>query len=340
MIKFPSIDQFRNCIKAVSMQSRYVGKDADDNPIYDASKKLPTLKFRGTVKLHGSNAGIVLTGDELSYQSRERVLSLEFDNAGFMLYMKQREAAVRAMMNCIRIHANAPDATVAVFGEWCGQGIQSGVAISQVPKCFVMFAIKVNDDWQDMSEFEELQLNDHRIFNIMSFDTYEVDIDFGYPELVNPKLVAITEAVEAECPVGKYFDISGIGEGVVWECIEVGYLGHRFKVKGEKHSVSKVKTLAPVDVEAITKIKDFVESVVTEARLMQGLDNLQREQLKPFEMTSMGDFIRWVFNDVMKEEEDTIIASGLDAKKLGGPIANVARPWYIKKYNESTGILV
>ena len=101
---------------------------------------------------------------------------------------------------------------------------------------------------------------------------------------------------------------------------------------------SKVHTLAAVDVEAVANLKAFVDSVVTEARLEQGLDNLVREQLKPVEMTSMGDFLRWVYNDVIKEETDTIVANGIDPKKLGGAIANVARPWFVKKVNEGVGL--
>ncbi len=65
----------------------------------------------------------------------------------------------------------------------------------------------------------------------------------------------------------------------------------------------------------------------------QGLDNLVREQLKPFEMQSLGEFIRWVYNDIIKEEVDTIVANGFDPKKLGGPVANKARLWYINKFN-------
>jgi hypothetical protein len=114
--------------------------------------------------------------------------------------------------------------------------------------------------------------------------------------------------------------------------------GTWFKCKGEKHSVSKVKTLAAVDVEAVENMREFVKSVVTEARLEQGLDNLVREQLLPFEMKSMGDFIRWVYNDVLKEEMDTIIANQIDPKKLGSAIANEARPWFIKKFNEGVGL--
>jgi hypothetical protein len=94
-----------------------------------------------------------------------------------------------------------------------------------------------------------------------------------------------------------------------------------------------------VDVEAVENMRSFVDSVVTEARLEQALDNLVREQLLPFEMKSMGDFIRWVYNDVMKEEIDTIVANQIDTKKLGSAVANVARPWFIQKFNESgTGL--
>lgn len=53
MIKYPSIGQFRNVIRHVQQQTRFVGKDADGNAIYDQSKSLPTLGFYGTVKLHG-----------------------------------------------------------------------------------------------------------------------------------------------------------------------------------------------------------------------------------------------------------------------------------------------
>jgi hypothetical protein len=91
--------------------------------------------------------------------------------------------------------------------------------------------------------------------------------------------------------------------------------------------------LASVDVEAINSMNEFVESVVTENRLRQGLDNLVREQLKPFEMTSMGDFIRWVFNDVVKEESDSIVENQIDVKKLGSAVATVARKWFINEFN-------
>lgn len=344
MIKFPSIEQFRSVIRHVQQQTRYAGKDENGDAIYDASKPLPTLKFQGTVKLHGTNAGIAynFASDTFTYQSRERVLSLTQDNAGFMLNMMAHEAVIREIIEKMKPDFEEDDAVtdLVLFGEWCGSGIQKGVAVSQLPKMFVVFAAKVitNNDtnrWLVMDDYG-IDYPEQRIFNIHNFPTWDIDIDFKFPEIAQNKMIEITEAVENECPVGKHFGVSGIGEGVVWTCVsaENSDSGTWFKVKGEKHSVSKVRTLNAVDVEAVENIRAFVAATVTEARLEQGLDNLVREQLLPFEMKSMGDFIRWVYNDVLKEEMDTIVASQIDVKKLGSAVANVARPWYIKKFNE------
>ena len=349
MIKFPSIEQFRNVIRHVQQHTRYAGKDENGDAIYDQSKPLPTLKFRGTVKLHGTNAGIVydIDTDTFTYQSRERELTITQDNAGFMLAQLKNESIWRDVVNQAMSEIwfpPVPIKKVAIFGEWCGSGIQKGVALTQLPKMFIVFAVKAvladeSTHWLPIGEFD-IHLPEFGVYNIDTFPTYEIDIDFKYPEIAQNKMIEITEKVENQCPVGKHFGASGIGEGVVWTCISEGWedSGTWFKVKGEKHSASKVKTLAAVDVEAVENMRQFVKSVVTEARLEQGLDNLVREQLKPFEMKSMGDFIRWVYNDVLKEEMDTIVANQIDTKKLGSAVANEARPWFIKKFNEGVGL--
>lgn len=350
MIKFPSINQFRNVIRHVQQQTRFAGVDENGNAIYDASKELPTLKFRGAVKLHGTNAGIVydVDTDSFTYQSRERVLSLTQDNAGFMLWAMSHESDWRYLVENLWVPTGTKK--IAIFGEWCGRGIQKGVAVSELNKMFVIFAIKVIDSegdgtWLDISEDEPGLFcsgdeNDLSIQSIYEFPTYEIDIDFKYPEIAQNKMIELTLQVENECPVGKAFGVSSIGEGIVWSCVSDGWndSGTWFKTKGEAHSVSKVRTLAAVDVEAVENIRAFVAATVTEARLEQALDNLVREQLLPFQMKSMGDFIRWVYNDILKEEMDIIVASQIDPKKLGSAIANVARPWYIKKFNESVGL--
>ena len=74
--KFPSIEQFRTVIKYVN-------------------KYLPgvtTLKYKGTVKLHGTNAAIgVLKDGTVYFQSRNSIITPENDNAGFATFMKHFE---------------------------------------------------------------------------------------------------------------------------------------------------------------------------------------------------------------------------------------------------------
>ena len=144
------------------------------------------------------------------------------------------------------------------------------------------------------------------------------------------QLIELTEAVEAECPVGKAFGVSGIGEGIVWTCVTPGWESSKFwmKVKGEKHSVSKVKTL--VDVEALANIQAFLDYAVTEARLDQGFTEVAAKDIK-----DIAAFLRWMYNDIIKEEADTIEANGLDPKTIGKNISARARPWFIKRINNA-----
>ena len=336
-ISFPSINQFRHVVQHVRRKASFVGLDTAGEPIYNLAAKAPTLTFIGTVKLHGTNAAIVFTPEGIQYQSRERVLTWEQDNAGFYDHMSKDEEAVNDLYLIIADVFNLPKnrvTTVAVYGEWCGGNIQKGVAITGLPKMFVIFAIKVNGEWVHM-DTTKLVNKDLSIYSIEQFDDYVITIDFEQPERSQNILASMTERVEASCPVGSYFGQEGIGEGIVWRCIDNPSSDLWFKVKGEKHSTSKVKTLATVDVEAVENTREFVAKTVTEARLEQGLQNLLNEQRKPFDMTSIGDFIRWVHGDIVKEESDTAAASGIEFKKVGGLIAQAAKRWYVERLNQT-----
>ena len=321
MKKFPSIDQFRNVIKEVRSHHDFQGKAADDSPIYNHLSPYPTIEFSGSVKLHGTNAAVVRYKDRTEFQSRERVLTLQQDNAQFMLNMMGKN--LDTLFDGIEF-----EEYVAVFGEWCGQGIQKGVAISELPKMFVVFAYQVDGVWIQTMERSNESLG---IYNINQFPTYSLSVDFNNPELVQNTLIELTEAVEKECPVGKHFGVSGIGEGIVWKA-QHGDNFYQFKVKGEKHSISKVKTLASVDVESVRSIQEFVDNVLTDNRLTQGISWL-KENNKPLDQTSTGDYLRWVITDVIKEEQDTIVANQLDPKKIGGVLNGKARVWFFNFLN-------
>ena len=321
MKKYPSIEQFRNVIRTVKTNHDYQGKDENGDAIYTHTSNYPTLKFKGTVKLHGTNASVVkYSDDRIEYQSRERVLSLDSDNANFMSVMSVRKWDKFFSQFVFNDYC-------AIYGEWCGGNIQKGVAINRLEKMFIIFGVKVDDTWAELPR--DLQDNDNNIYNILQFPTYEVEIDFNNPELIQNKLIELTLEVENECPVGKYFGNIGIGEGIVFSCVEDQTL--TFKSKGEKHSVSKVRKLNEVDVVALEGINEFVDSTVTENRLKQGLQVL-KENGVALETKSIGEFLRWIVTDVLKEERDTLEVSGLDEKKVKNAIINKARVWFLNSF--------
>ena len=177
MKTFTDIGQFRQVIRAVKSHSDYCGKDESGTPIYRHTSPYPKLTFNGTIKLHGTNSSIVLYKDgHIEYQSRERVLELGSDNNGFMLAMSNIDT--KKLFEGIQFNDYC-----AIYGEWCGQGINSGCAIHQLPKMWILFGIKIDDVYQDFSKFSHLKMEDKRIFNIYQFEHYSMEIDFENPEL-------------------------------------------------------------------------------------------------------------------------------------------------------------
>jgi hypothetical protein len=311
---FPSINQFRSVVKAEREWAEYHNV---------APRK---RRFLGTVKLHGTNAGITMTqAGDILYRSRSRFITPDDDNYGFARAMSAHEDEIRAAL--------APYAAkhdVTIFGEWCGAGVQSNVGVSALEKLLVIFAMRDGDGWREPCHVGGFSVTSARIFNVHNFPHWTLEIDFSQPEQYQNELVALTEEVERQCPVAKQFGHDGIGEGIVWTPID-GDRDSRywFKVKGEKHSASKVKVLAAVDVERFAKRDELVTALVTENRLEQGIGLHVNEFGRSLEMRDIGEFLRWVFNDIIKEEADTIAASGFEVKELGKPISDIAKRFFI-----------
>lgn len=306
MKKFPKIGQFRDVVREVRLRASYVGKDDAGNPIYEEPASYPVLTFVGSVKLHGTNAGISMQNGELVAQSRNNILTLDKDNFDFAFWVKQHEEELKPYFN----------EGMTIFGEWAGPGIQSGVAISEIPeRTWFTFAI---DDEPEGIYIPGL------VYSIYDFATWEFKIDFNYPRTIEQELTKITEEVEAECPVAKHFGISGIGEGVVWSCG-----GLRFKVKGEKHSVSKVKKLVSADPEELNSIKDFVDYAVTPSRVKQAI-----QEVNAIDRTATGEVIRWVANDIIAEESDVLAKNNLPWKKVAGQVANKTKSIFFTLIDE------
>lgn len=328
MQKFPSIEQFRHVVRAERDQAAFENREPG------------VRRYRGTVKLHGTNAGVHWKGGQpdLTFISRNgRTLAVGDDNAGFATHFSTYEnlSALKLAIVQIALNNNVElPSDITVFGEWCGQGIQKNVAIAQLPKMLVIFAARAGDQWLQHINFEPS--HDARVFPISMFSTYEMNIDFARPELTQNALVDLTEAVEACCPVGKHFGVEGIGEGIVWSPFDGDNSSkYWFKVKGEKHSVSKVAKLAAVDVEVIRAKDELVSKLCTTQRLEQALDHHINEAKMSVEMRDIGSFLRWVINDIAKEETDTIEASGFTVKDLGKPISDIAKRFFMTAMDQS-----
>ena len=343
--KFPSIEQFRNNIRAVRNRVSYAGKDADGNPIYNHCI-FPTLHLVGTVKVHGTNASIaqMKSGAEIEYGSRNGPITPESDNAGFATYhectLKDSGFDIKSHFEDIRTVLKH-DGPIYIYGEWAGGNIQSGVAINGLPKMFIPFAIALySDDTEEATRTWVLPHHTELLnstyaptanwFPIHLFGLHEIDIDYNTPEMVQNKLVEIMQAIEQECPVGKHFGKLGVGEGAVWYITDptYDYADFVMKIKGEKHSVSKVKTTASVDVEKLNSINEMVENFVTENRLKQGLDFLAEQHLDA-EPKNLGPYIKWVIGDIAKEEMDVFEASGIEFKEFAKSATTKIRQWFL-----------
>ena len=318
IVKFESVGQFRNFIKTM----QYLG--------------LRKSNLIGTVKIHGTNSsvGLDLKDNSLFCQSRNRVLSLDDDNYDFVKYVEDNKSEFLKIFNEIKNKINTENYdSIIIYGEWAGKGIQNKVAVSELGRFFAPFSIRgINKDTIDILDVK-LEINESiRFYPIETFGVYNVVLDLDNTHLAQQEIKNITIAIENECPVGKYFGISGIGEGVVFTDETRIY---SFKSKGEKHSVSKVKTIANVDVEKIKKIQDFIDYAVTENRLNQGIEYL-KEMNKELDISSIGDFLRWLANDILKEEQDVIIENGLDndLKSIMKSTSNKGRKWFMDKIND------
>lgn len=354
-IAWPSINQFRSVVKNVQHQSQYVGQDDAGEPIYNRLAKSPKLNFEGTIKLHGTNSSVVLGSDgEMWCQSRSNIITPQDDNAGFAMFVEQHKDEFTNLMHRSIIECGFTTEDLVIFGEWCGGNVQKGVAVCELPKMFVIFGIAIAHDvetkYKTYFTREEVQNvcssvskpegsvpTESKIYCIYDFPTFEIEIDFENPHESVQILNKMTDDIGTECPVGKAFGISGIGEGAVWRCVEDGYddSGYFFKVKDERHSNSKVKVLANVDVERINNIKELADTLANNGRLEQMHQTLFNTlNGGETDITKTGEFIKAVMGDIIKEDMDVVAASGFTWKEVAGPASKICKNFIMEKLGE------
>ncbi len=227
---------------------------------------------------------------------------------------------------------------VMLSGEFCGGNIQKGVALTQLPKMFVIFAVKINEHYEDLYAYRSIQLPDQRIYSIFRVEPFR--IPFSLTDSTIPdKLQIITDKVERECPFAKSFNVVGTGEGVVW-CLEP--YAHRtrfwFKVKGEEHKSTRVITLKVKSTEEKAALQDATNIAILalpKPRLQQGLDYL-REQHLDVEPKNLSEYLKFIVSDVLKEEADEINEAKLDVSALRKALSGIAKTFYFTQVRAVT----
>lgn len=355
---YSSIGQFRHVVEKVRRRAEYVGRNAADEPLYDAQRAKPTIAFQGTVKLHGTNAGIDFDLNEGTFRakSRERYLTVEDDNHGFCAWMESHEGQLElnALMQVLRqqtIYVSLTGFTgvCRVYGEWCGNRVNGKTGIGTLPNRWVVFGVSLDIPalgtldqsgykgvWWNLAPIaNELQRvsplhAERKLFFISDYPTFTLSIDFNEPESALDRLEELTLAVEANCPVAQAMGSQGIGEGIVWASDTQDH-GHLvFKTKGMKHKGTKNARIVQVAPEVIESLDAFTAAVLTESRLEQGYDLIVANHGRVTE-DHIGAFLKWIGQDVLKEESDTLEVSGLERKQVMGRINNNAKKWLLPR---------
>jgi hypothetical protein len=348
-IKFTSIDKLSTTYQNIKNTSQFIGVDSKGFPVFDENITLPKIKYRGTVKLHGTCAGVSQQGGNVVPLSKERVLTVENDNDDFAAWVYSKEKEVweklfNEVKSCLPFDTeeNTP---ITLFGEWCGKGIQKKAAITKCERLFLIFAVRVGDDvdkggkaigWYPLDAFKNLKDESEMIYNSLMFENHIITFDWNSPKEIQNFVEEKTSTVNDNCPVSSFFNNEGIGEGLVWVPVDEKYLNNTrfwFKTKGENHKQNKNGKDSDVDPLVLKDVKSVIDEYLVENRLERGIAHLKESgvYLLP-ENTRF--FVEFIVNDVKKDAVEHIKNLDADEKTIKKAISNYSGRWYNKFLEE------
>jgi len=334
---FPKIRQYHQVLQSLKLSYQFSGVDEKGDPIYDDTKELPIITFEGFVKLHGTNAAIVINSDGTYYcQSRENVIDQIKDNAGFAHWVAKDGYKIVP-----HFKSDNDGVRTIVYGEWCGGSIQGGVALSSMQKMFVIFGVKQvfttdnsNEEVTSVWSSTSYENPDIGVFNVRRTKPYIIEVDLNQANKSIEIMNQWVDSIDKECPFAKTFDISGHGEGIVFKPIDDPSFSRAFKVKGESHSKSHVKKTITVEVVKLDSIQVAVETYCNEDRLEQGYGIVVSSPADAVPQ-KIANFIKWVVEDIWNEESDSLLASDISRKEITGAVSKKAATWFQNKLKSS-----
>ncbi|KAI4195915.1 MAG: hypothetical protein LQ350_006899 [Teloschistes chrysophthalmus] len=313
--------------------------------LYNFNCTLPstrTVPLIGSVKLHGTHADWVVSSDDTIRVQSRNVLDLSSTNDPYGLFafatpiraviLRLRDDILRRYTKLNPEVSPDPKHSVIVAGEWSGRGVQKGVAVSQLPRHFVIISIYVNDTWVPESQYADLHDEAHGIYNIGMTGFYRLDLNLDNIDDSEAAIQALVADVERLCPYGLMRGVTDKGEGIVWKPLDYASRPELwFKYRGDSRAVSHSWKL-PATAVAVAKPQredNFVTAVVTAQRLEQGWEYLKETGL-PRNEAGVGKFLAWITNDIFTEEIREMKEKNISKGKLKA----IAAPWYKKRLTD------
>lgn len=307
-----------------------------------------TVPIIGTVKLHGAHADWVISSDDtIRVQSRNVLeLSSSNDSYGLVAFTTPIQSAILRLRDDIvrrytQLNPSVPvdfSFPVVVSGEWCGRGIQKGMAISQLPRHFVIISIRINNSWVAESDYADIYDEANGIYHIGIAGSYRLDLDMEDIDSSEAAIQAFVTDVEKACPYGLARGVSGRGEGIVWKAIDYVQVPELwFKYKADSNAVSHSWKLPAAAVAPGNRQREdnFAAAVVTDQRLEQGWEYLRDIGVTRDE-AGVGKFLAWITRDIFVEEEREMSEKNISKGKLKPAIKTLAAPWYKGRLTEAS----
>lgn len=351
---FGSTDHFANLLKAVNRNTdnggrlAFAGYDpalgvpptpAQVELLQSYRPELPIIKFVGSEKLHGTNMAVCFSNGELWVQSRNRIATVDDDQDGMAQYVADHKAAWMEIINGI-IEYDFIDTithTMVLDCEWAGGNIQKGnAACSDTDKAAYLFdhyrVVENGDDSkQTFHSTAGIGHEDHRIFNMASFGEYVITLDFNKPEECKAALQGMAEQIEEKSPIAAHFGKpSNVGEGVYLHSEPFdGHPMYKLKAKGEKHGGKPKVPQAPVDDARIAYLTTIAEKVTPTWRLSQAITDTGATERK-----HIGLLMKWVGEDIQKEEMPTLEEADVTFKDISKIVGNIVKTYYFNSLDE------
>lgn len=315
--------------------------------IFDGQQK---ILFKYKVKLHGTNAAIRVLNDlTLIPQSRNRDISVESDNHGFAKWVKDNEAVLKKML---------PSNSV-VYGEWAGPGIQSGVAVSQIPKrSFFIFGIA--DDPHYSGETNNIIMDYIQVRHALKYfdintthfphnpeiglyiipDAGEFEVTFNDPTMDITFLEDIAKSVGDCDPLIKdLFGIEGPGEGIVCYpsiatygdfIVENGPDGNEWDInRAELFKSLRFKVKDDRHKSRARKIKKPIDEKL-DLSIKEFVDEFATEarmkqclnelSISEFSRSQYGPVIKWMSQDILNESKQALEDASMTWKQVAGRV--------------------